>query len=925
MPVVVDSAGTAERSDSVSGMVPMRRLNVRLLIWLVATAAPAAVGVHLLHGFQVARNADTLVTRAHEKRAAGETDEAVQLLSRYVGLRPDDATASAELATTLLTRLETIPPTRRAVAQAFAALESAVRGNPADAPLRLKLAEFCVRLGRHADAEQHLALLPSSRATADEESLSPAAVQLIRGRAAIGTGNHDEAVRILATVVGFDPEGKTFIAPAVATDADSATALAVLAALFNDAFDDPATADLIMRRLPAVAPEDPQAWITLARWHLHRRDLEEAAFAAAQSRRLAADDAETAVVCFEVALARGDDTTAEQAISQGLAAHPDDERMHRGRGLLAIRRGNPAEAVAAIRAGLARQPASSPLLAMLAELLLEQGDPAAAHDAIDTLIAQEGHEPPSVAFLEGWHLVETQRWPEAKRVLQRLRPQVLAADQVRRRIDLLLARCYAALGMFDEQLAVCQAVMAEAPELMPARRDAATALAALGRPAEALELLDAAPDQMPHEGGLPRAECLLALGRVDDAIAYLTAATEQTPDDPGLQAALVEATLRQRGPLAAREQLEKVAPPLAATPPLLVARGLIATSLPGNEAEQEFAAIEAAAEPLAADDRRGVLAGLARLAAGRGDRDSAERLWGAICDADPDDLAAWWQRYDLAAATGDIEATEACGQAIEWITDGSSADGRAARAGLLLLRVAGSSPDGSDTLLDEARHLLLEAEAERPRWQRIQLFLAGAHRLRGDSQAERECLEQALTFGPRQAAISRRLIALLVAEQQFDEAVRQAGDSPSEAVFAAALLSQQAEEAAWQEAVVVLESLASRGPLPVPQRVMLADLRDRLGRWDECRADLQSLAAAANAPPAITALLIGKLIDHEELNAARSWLAKLTRNTPGAAGLLSLEARVAAASGDHATAARLQAEFDAALGKEPESPALERP
>jgi tetratricopeptide (TPR) repeat protein len=835
----------------------MRRLNVRLLIWLVATTAPAAVGVHLLHGFQVGRNADTLVARAREKRATGEADEAVRLLSRYVGLRPDDAAASAELATTLLTRLETIPPTRRDVARAFAALESAVRDNPADAPLRLKLAEFCVRLGRHADAEQHLALLPSSRVDAADE----ADVAMIRGRAAIGTGNHAEAVRILAAVVGFDPEGKTFIAPAVATDADSATVLAVLATLFNDAFDDPATADLIMRRLPAVASDDPQVWITLARWHLYRNDLAEAVAAATRSRRLAADDAEAALVSFEVAVASGDNVTAAQVIAEGLAAHPDDERLHRARGLLAIRRGNPVEAVAAIRAGLARQPASSPLLAMLAELLLEQGDPAAAREAIDALIAQEGHEPPSVAFLEGWHLVETHRWLEAKRVLQQLRPQVLAADQVRRRVDLLLTRCYAALGMFDEQLAVCQTVLAETPELMSARRDAATALAALGRPAEALDLLNAAPAQLPHEGGTLRAECLLALGRVDDAIAYLTAAGKQTPDDPRVWATLVEATLRQRGPLAAREQLEKIAPPLAATPPLLVARGLIAASLPANEAEQEFTAIEAAASALAADDRRGVLAGLARLAAGRGDRDSAARLWGVICDAHPDDLVAWWQRYDLAAAASDIEAAEACVEAIERITDGSSADGRTARAGLLLLRVAGSSADGSDTLLDEARHLLLEAEAERPRWQRIQLFFAGAHRLRGDSEAERECLEQALACGP----------------------------------------------------------------LSVRQRVILADLRDRLGRWDECRTDLQSLAASADAPPAITALLIGKLIDHEELDAARSWLAKLTRNTPGAAGLLSLEARLAAASGDHATASRLQAEFDAARGKEPGSPALKRP
>lgn len=922
---VAVSAGNAERSESVSGVLPMRRLNVRLLSWLVAAGVAATLGIHLLHGYQVARKADTLVARAHQKRANGEIDEAIQLLSRYVGLRPDDATASAELATTLLTRLETIPPTRRDVARAFAALESAVRDNPADGPLRMKLAAFCVRLGRHADAEQHLALLPSPRANAGGEAITPAAVELLRGRTAIGTGNHAEAVRVLAAVVGFDPERKAFVSAAAAMDADRAAALTLLAALFNDEFDDPPTADLIMRRLPVARPGDPQAWITLARWHLNQNDLEAAATAAARSRELATDDAEAALVSFAVALKRGDEAAADEVIEQGVAAHPDDERMHRARGLLAIQRGNPAKAVAAVRAGLARQPASSPLWAMLAELLLEQGDAAAARDAIDALIAREGHEPPSVALLEGWHLVETHQWLTAKRLLQRLRPQVLAADRVRRRVDLLLARCCEPLGMFDEQLAICRELLAESPELMPARRGAATALAALGRPAEALELLDAAPEKQPTVAGTLRAECLLALGKADDAIAYLTTAVERSPDDPRLWATLVEAVLRQRGSSAASGLLATLSPALAATPPLLMARGLVAASLPGHEAEREFAAIETAAEPLAADDRRGVLSGLARLAAGRGDSDSAARLWAAVCDTHPDDIAVWWQRFDLAAGAGDAEATQQHAAAIERIAGASSADGRTARAGSLLLRVTSAMPEADDALLDEARHLLLEAEAERPQWQRIQLLLATAHRLRDDSQVERECLEQALACGPRQAAAVRRLIALLVAEQRFDEAARRADGIAPDATFAAALLSQQAEETAWQEALALLESLELLGPLPVLQRVMLADLRDRLGRWDECRADLQSLAAAADAPPEITAVLIGKLIEHEDLAAARSWLAKLTRNAPGSAGLVALEARLAAASGDHAEATRLEAEFDAARGNQPASPALKRP
>jgi cellulose synthase operon protein C len=885
----------------------MRRLNTRLVVWLAVIAGSSAVGLHAFHGFQVARHADTLVARARTKRAAGETDEAVRLLGRYVGLRPEDHAASAELATTLLMRLETVPPTRRDASRAFAALETAVRDNPTDAPLRFKLAEFCVRLGRHADAQQHLATLAVSPVDTANDGITPLAIELVRARAAIGSGDLAEAVQILATIVDFDAETKTFSVPPAQADSDTASALTLLAAVFDRMVDDPTPADVVMRRLQRVCPDDPQVWITLARWHLQHDDLAAAADAAAHLRTLAADDAETALISFEVGLARGDLMAADQAIEAGLAAHPDDERMHLARGLVGIRRGRPEEAVATLRAGLALHPRSSPLLATLAELLLERGDLAAARDTIDALIAAVGRESPVVTLLEGWYLVERRTWLGAKRALEGLRPLVAAADRLRRRVDLLLARCLGPLGAFDQQLSVCQSLLADDPNQTAARLGAAAALAALGRPADALDILDDAAESLPDEATAVRAQCLLALGQVDAAEDLLAAAVERHPGDPQLRATLVEVVFRRHGPTAARELLTTLPAALAATPPLLVARGLLAAGLPQEDADHEWAAVEAVAERLPADDRRIVFAGLARLHADRGHPGVAGRLWEAVRVTHPDDLAASWAVYELAAGTGDTEATRAAVEAIEQVAGASSADGRTARAGHLLLRVAAALPDRDDSLLDEARHLLLEAEAERPRWQRIQLLRAEAARLSGDGQAERERLQDALAMGPRYAAITHRLITLLVATWRFDEAARQADDSLDDAAMAATLLVRRPEPAAWKAAVTLLESHARRAPLPTPQRLQLADVRDRLGRWDECRGDLQSLAAAPDVSPAITALLVGKLIDHDELAAARSWFTKLARTAPETADLLVLEARLAAAIGDR-QAARAAAE-----------------
>ncbi len=876
----------------------MRRLNIRLLAWLVAIVVPGAVGVHLLHGFQVARKADTLVSRAREKRAAGETDEAVKLLGRYVGLRPDDAAASAELATTLLTHLEAVPPTRRDVARAFAALETAVRDNPADGPLRLKLAEFCVRLGRHADAQQHLARLAAARTARQDGPVNDPAVELLRGQAAIGAGDVPEAVRILGAIVGFDPDSHEFISPGGPADAETATALSLLAAIFDTRLDDPATAAVVMRRLEQACPDDPRVWTTLARWHLTHGDPEAAAAAAARSRTLAADDPETALISVEVALATDDLAAAEQAIAESVAAHPDDERMHRAAALLAIRRGRLEEAVAAIRDGLTHQPESSPLQATLAELLLMQGSVADAREVIDTLAAVEGDDTPRVALLEGWCLVEERQWLRAKQVLQRLRPQVATDDRLRGQIDLLLARCHGPLGAFDEQLTICENLLADTPELTAARRTAAAALLALGRPAEALQLLDNDSGSGATEPTTLRAECLLALGQAEAAIDLLTTAAQRQPSDPRVQAMRVEAIFRQRGPAAAREALGNLPAALAETPPLLATRGLLAASLPPEEATRELAAIEAAATSLPGDERRSVLTALARLQASRGDRAAARRLWERVLDVQPDDLAAAWELYDLAVSNGGTEAIGESLETIERIAGVDSASGRTARAGSLILHVAAMMPDRDDALLDEARHLLIEAEAERPHWQRVQLFLAEAERLRGNRVAERERLQQAIDCGPRRSAIVRRLISLLVIDHQFDAAARLALPSAAEVIFTSELLGRRPEPAAWRAAVGLLELLASSQPLATAQRVRLADLRDRLGRWSECRADLQSLAAATDAAPTITALLVGKLIDHDELAAARSWLTKLQRTSPGSVGLLMLEARFAAASDD---------------------------
>jgi len=75
-----------------------------------------------------------------------------------------------------------------------------------------------------------------------------------------------------------------------------------------------------------------------------------------------------------------------------------------------------------------------------------------------------------------------------------------------------------------------------------------------------------------------------------------------------------------------------------------------------------------------------------------------------------------------------------------------------------------------------------------------------------------------------------------------------------------------------------------------------------LGRWDECRDQLLSIASAPNTPPTVQALLIEKLLRHKELAAARLWLKTLAERLPDAPIVIALQARLALADNDRTAA-----------------------
>ena len=117
-----------------------------------------------------------------------------------------------------------------------------------------------------------------------------------------------------------------------------------------------------------------------------------------------------------------------------------------------------------------------------------------------------------------------------------------------------------------------------------------------------------------------------------------------------------------------------------------------------------------------------------------------------------------------------------------------------------------------------------------------------------------------------------------------------------------AILAPRPEPDSWRRALGLIDRLASLQPLSTTQRTQKAQLLEQLGRWNESRDELLSIASAPNTPPTFQALLIEKLIQHKDLNAARIWLKTLAERLPDAPIVTAIQAKVALAENNREAA-----------------------
>jgi tetratricopeptide (TPR) repeat protein len=772
-----------------------RRLDVRFLFCLVAAVLVAAVGVHLLHGYQVRRNAGSLLRQATRAEEQKHLDQAARYLRLYLSHEPGNTDALARYG--LL--LERLARSGQDHEQAFLTLEQVLRRDPSRHDVRRKVVPIAMRLGWFSEAMGHLEHLLHDGAPHDAE------LERLLGQCHLRKKEFDRAAACFDKAIQDAPE-----------DVDT---YVWQADLLRRQLNQPKKAEEVMDALVGRNPKSAGAYLARARYRKTLGRAEEAAADVSRAQALAPEDGAVLLALARAALDGKvkDFDTARRHLRRALELHPQDAAAYQALAALEMEARRRPEAVACLRRGVqaVAAPDRRDLLWALANLLAEDRDD--APEAIDSL-ARAGFPAAQIGLVKARLLVTQGEWLRASKELERIRPDLLERPDLTKDADLLLGECYRQLGDADEQYAAYRRALNADPTGTAAAAGLASALVALGKLEQAVELYRQLAPAVPgvkaelarllllRNARLPkdqrqweevegllreaaaaepdraevavlRAEALALKGDVPAARALLVAERDRRPGEVPLWTALAGLEERYGNPEAALALLGRAEKQLGERVELRLARAAYLARR-GDEGRPALARLAEGIERFAADDQAKLLRGLAEATARAGDAPAAERLWAQLAGRRPNDLGVRLVLFDAALQAGDDTGMQRVLKEVARIEgpEGTlSSYGEACR----LIRLARG---GKKEVLPQARALLTRLAARRPAWSRVPVCEAEIDELRGDHQAAIRNYQRAVNeLGDQNPATIRRLVQLLYDSRRYVEAGQVLRQLPEEA------------------------------------------------------------------------------------------------------------------------------------------------
>lgn len=413
----------------------MRKINTKLFLILLVTLTLIGGGIFGLHRLQAGNIAEALLWQATQAEQEGKLDRSAKYLARYLEFAREDLDTRAHLGAILSDPQMATTPQRRARARFV--IEQVLAKDPDRHDLRLRLCEMLLA-NRALDAVgEHLALL-------DKNQPASADVALLSGRWHEAQGRSAPAIEAYRRAIQLD-----------AKQTEPYVRLVGLLKQLDFGKEPRNSAEI--ERLVAAAIE------------------------------AAPDDAAVLSLAAQHAQEKGNSGIALKYLEDGLQQNPAEPRLYLALARTYSETGKRTEAIDKLRIGLGKvkKESHNDLRWSLANLLLDDN----RLDEAQTVIREiREANTLSASYLEARAKMLRGRWFEAAHQFEKIRPALKGTAELALQIDLYLGACYEQLDEPMMQLAAYERASQTDPTSLVARRGLATARSALGQTAEALQI-----------------------------------------------------------------------------------------------------------------------------------------------------------------------------------------------------------------------------------------------------------------------------------------------------------------------------------------------------------------------------------------------------------------------------------------------------
>ncbi|CAN5269023.1 hypothetical protein BH11PLA2_BH11PLA2_12360 [soil metagenome] len=407
----------------------MPTIDKRYLFKLLAITLVLVGVLFGVHTWQARRIPAALQRQAERAVAAGKPDSAIRHLRQYLEFVPDNVEVETQLSE--LIRNRSGDAARNELHFLY---DKILRTDPARIAVRREALNLAVRTGRLGDAVSHaeaiLKVAPTDATTWQQLAAAQAGLRLA-----------DAAKVSYETALKCDPTDRV--------------AYQRLAQFLAADVKKPAEAKVVVDKMVAALPKDPQAWLTRVRFVLMTEDDKplpsqktDAVLAdIAKALELAPKNADALLLKAERLQRHRDINGAREALAFGVQCYPAEQRLVRSLAWLEVNRNNMAGAIGVLEDALPHAKDGIELMVPLADLLLDTGDIAKAEAILKSLDKRTG---PTVMmqakYLRSRLAMKAGKWDDAIATLTTLRSEAVNLPSLETQSNLLLSTCYQKKG-----------------------------------------------------------------------------------------------------------------------------------------------------------------------------------------------------------------------------------------------------------------------------------------------------------------------------------------------------------------------------------------------------------------------------------------------------------------------------------------------